>query len=55
MADVRAFRRLNFAVEATKLKVPIAESFALRDARKAHEHLAEGHVLGKIVLRVRQP
>jgi NADPH:quinone reductase-like Zn-dependent oxidoreductase len=55
VADVRAFRRLNFAVEATKLKVPIAESFALRDARKAHEHLAEGHVLGKIVLRVRQP
>jgi NADPH:quinone reductase-like Zn-dependent oxidoreductase len=42
------------AVEAVKLQVPIAARFALGDAKKAHERLAEGHVLGKIVLRTNQ-
>jgi NADPH:quinone reductase len=43
--------RLNHAVEAAKLKVPIAEAFGLMDAAQAHRHLEDGHVLGKIVLR----
>jgi NADPH:quinone reductase len=51
IAGVREFQRLNRAVEAAKLKVPIAEAFGLVDAAKAHRRLAEGHVLGKIVLR----
>jgi NADPH:quinone reductase-like Zn-dependent oxidoreductase len=55
IAGVREFRRLNVAVEAAKLKVPIAEAFPLVKAAKAHERLAEGHVLGKIVLRIREP
>ena len=38
-----------------KLKVPIAEAFPLVKAAKAHARLAEGHVLGKIVLRMRAP
>jgi NADPH:quinone reductase-like Zn-dependent oxidoreductase len=35
--------------------VPIAEAFPLERAAKAHERFAEGHVLGKIVLRVHRP
>ncbi len=52
ISGVREFERLNRAVEAAKLKVPIAEAFALARANKAHERLAEGHVLGKMVLRI---
>ena len=52
VAGVREFERLNIAIEATRLKVPIAEAFPLVKAAKAHERLAEGRVLGKLVLRV---
>ena len=55
VAGVSEFQRLDAAVEAAKLKVPIAEAFPLLNAAKAHERLAEGHVLGKIVLRNREP
>ncbi|HET9377899.1 MAG TPA: zinc-binding dehydrogenase [Chthoniobacterales bacterium] len=47
---IREFERLGRAVEQTKLKVSIGASFALSEAAKAHERLAAGHVLGKIVL-----
>jgi len=47
------FRRLNRAVEGARLQVPIAAAFPLAEAGKAHERLAAGHVLGKIVLRIR--
>ncbi len=50
---VREFARLTAAIESAKLKVPIAATFSLADAAKAHERLAAGHVLGKVVLRVR--
>jgi hypothetical protein len=40
-------------VEAAKLEVPIAEAYRLADAPRAYERLATGHVLGKIVLRIR--
>jgi len=53
VAGVREFAALNLAVEAAKLQVPIAAAYALGEAAKAHERLAAGHVLGKIVLRVR--
>ncbi len=49
----REFQRFNRAVEAAKLQVPIAASFELADAAKAHERLATRPVLGKIVLRIR--
>jgi NADPH:quinone reductase-like Zn-dependent oxidoreductase len=55
IAGVREFQKLNAAVQAAKLKVPIAEAFALVNAHKAHERREEGHVLGKIVLRIREP
>jgi NADPH:quinone reductase len=53
VAGVREFQRLGRAVEETKLQVPIAGVYPLADAAKAHERLAAGHVLGKIVLRIR--
>ncbi len=52
VAGVREFKRLGSIVEAMKLEIPIAGSYALTDAAKAHERLAIGHVLGKIVLRI---
>ena len=53
VAGVREFERLNRAVKAARLRVPIAAVFPLAEAAKAHRRLAAGHVLGKIVLRVR--
>jgi NADPH:quinone reductase-like Zn-dependent oxidoreductase len=50
---VREFEHLNKAIEEAKLQVPIAAAFKLEQAVKAHERLAQGHVLGKIVLRIR--
>jgi NADPH2:quinone reductase len=52
ISGVREFERLNAAVQAAKLKVPIAECYPLARAYKAHERLAEGHVVGKIILSV---
>jgi NADPH:quinone reductase len=49
ISGVREFERLKAAVQA-RLKVPIAECYPLARAYKAHERLAEGHVLGKIIL-----
>jgi NADPH:quinone reductase-like Zn-dependent oxidoreductase len=50
---VREFERLGRAIAAARLEVPIAASYPLAEAAKAHARLAKGHVLGKIVLRVR--
>ncbi|WFU82525.1 NADP-dependent oxidoreductase [Bradyrhizobium sp. CIAT3101] len=52
ISGVREFERLNAAVQAAKLKVAIAECYSLTHAYKAHERLAEGHVVGKIVLSI---
>lgn len=49
---VREFQRVNRAAEAARLEVPIAAAFGLANAARAHERLAAGHVLGKIVLRI---
>jgi NADPH:quinone reductase len=53
ISGVADFQRLNRAVEAAKLKVPIDSVFPLAEAAEAHRRLARGHVLGKIVLRIR--
>jgi NADPH:quinone reductase-like Zn-dependent oxidoreductase len=50
---VAEFERLGRAVVKAGLKVPIAATYKLEAAREAHERLAAGHVLGKIVLRIR--
>lgn len=53
-ADPRALERLEQAVVEARLKVPIAGEFPLEKAAKAHERLEQGHVLGRIVLRMRR-
>ena len=50
---IREFERLTRAVEVANLKVPIAATYPVADAARAHERLAAGHILGKIVLRIR--
>jgi NADPH:quinone reductase-like Zn-dependent oxidoreductase len=52
-AGIREFERLTRAVEEARLEIPIAASYPLADTVKAHQRLAEGHVLGKIVLHIR--
>jgi len=47
-----AFSRLNRAVVASRLQIPIAAQFPLSQAADAHRLIAKGHVLGKIVLRM---
>lgn len=47
----RQLDRLSRAMDAARLKVPIAAAYPLAQAARAHERL-EGHILGKIVLRV---
>jgi NADPH:quinone reductase len=46
------YARLNQAIVAAKLEVPIAAEFPLSDAAGAQRAMAAGHVLGKIVLRI---
>jgi NADPH:quinone reductase-like Zn-dependent oxidoreductase len=49
---VREFNELGKAVEAAKLKVPIAAAYPLAEAAQAHRGIEQGHVLGKIVLDI---
>jgi NADPH:quinone reductase len=51
---VREFERLGRAIEKARITVPIAASYPLEQAAAAHERLAKGHVLGKIVLWIRR-
>ena len=53
ISGVAEFRRLNRAIEAAKPKVVIDSVYLLADAAEAHRRLARGHVLGKVVLRIR--
>jgi NADPH2:quinone reductase len=50
---VKEFERLSATIEEGRVRVPIAGEYALADAAQAHERLAQGHIVGKIVLRVR--
>lgn len=47
------YAHLNEAIVAAKLQVPVAGEYSLADAGKAQQAMAAGHVLGKIVLKVR--
>lgn len=53
VAGVREFEQLRRAVEAARLEVPIAASYPLARAADAHRRLNRGHVLGKVILRIR--
>lgn len=48
----RELERLNSAVEAAHLQVPVAAQYSLADAALAHRRLESGHLLGKIELQV---
>ncbi len=52
-SGILEFQQLNRAVEAAKLKIPIAGTYALADAAKAHKRIKAGHILGKFVLRIK--
>ncbi len=52
-ATSTTFAQLSRAVEATQLVVPIAATFPLGQASKAHARVERGHVVGRIVLRIR--
>lgn len=51
-AGLREFERLDRAITHARLRVPIAKTYTLANAVRAHQRLAAGHVLGNIVLRV---
>jgi NADPH:quinone reductase-like Zn-dependent oxidoreductase len=51
---VREFARLGRAIEKGRIKAPIAALHPLEQAAAAHKRLAKGHVLGRIVLRIRR-
>jgi NADPH:quinone reductase-like Zn-dependent oxidoreductase len=53
-AGSREFARLERAVAEVRLRVPIAAAYPLAQAAKAHARLERGHVLGRIVLRIRR-
>lgn len=52
-AGADEYERLNKAVEAARLQVPIAAEYPLSEAAEAHRRLQAGHLFGKIVLLVR--
>jgi len=45
--------RLGRVAEAIRLKVPVAASYALAQAAKAHARVERGHLVGRVVLRIR--
>jgi len=49
----RAWERLERAVQESRLEVPIMRTYPLAQAARALERVARGHVLGKVVLRIR--
>jgi NADPH:quinone reductase len=51
-AGPHEFERLDRAMRRARLEVPIARTYTLANAARAHRRLAAGHVLGKIVLRI---
>ena len=53
IAGSEEFERLNQAIIAAKLQVPIEAEYPLADAAKAQQRIEAGHVLGKVVLRIR--
>jgi NADPH:quinone reductase-like Zn-dependent oxidoreductase len=53
-ASRREWERLARAATEAKLKVPIAASFPLAQAAKAHARIEKGHVVGRIALRIRR-
>jgi len=49
----REFERLDHAAARARLNVPVAGVFPLGQAAQAHERLVQGHILGRIALKIR--
>ncbi|HEY9226387.1 MAG TPA: zinc-binding dehydrogenase, partial [Gemmatimonadaceae bacterium] len=47
------FDRLNRAMEKSVVNVPIAKQYRLDQAAEAHRRVEKGHLLGRVVIRVR--
>ena len=55
VSGIREFDHLHRTIEnVPEFQVPIAEAFTLDRADKAHERIEQGHVLGKIVIRMNE-
>jgi NADPH:quinone reductase-like Zn-dependent oxidoreductase len=48
-----ALARLGRTAEAIRLTVPVAASYALAQASRAHARVERGHVVGRVALRIR--
>jgi NADPH2:quinone reductase len=55
VADPRQLRRLRAYVGDRRMQVPVAAVYPLSQAARAHRRLAQGHIVGRIVLRVPRP
>jgi NADPH:quinone reductase-like Zn-dependent oxidoreductase len=49
----KEYEKLAAAIAATHLQVPIAAEFPLAEAAQAQRRVEAGHVLGKVILRIR--
>lgn len=52
VAGPRELTRLERAVNQARLQVPIAGRYQLEEAAQAHQRLEEGHIAGRLVLRI---
>lgn len=52
VADPLQFRRLRRFIEGGDIQVPIAATYPLSQAARAHRRLERGHVVGRIVLSI---
>jgi NADPH2:quinone reductase len=54
VASPREFARLNRHIRNHGLRVPIAASYPLAQAARAHRRLEGGHIIGRMVLQLRR-
>jgi NADPH2:quinone reductase len=54
VASPREFDHLEQAVEESGLRVPIASVYPLARAAEAHKKLDQGHIVGRLALRIRR-
>lgn len=53
-AGVREFAKLNREIEKAPIAIPIEKEYPLERAAEAHRRVEKGHLLGRVVLRVRE-
>jgi NADPH:quinone reductase-like Zn-dependent oxidoreductase len=53
VAGPREFEELDHAAEEIRLRVPIEAAYPLERAADAHARVEQGHVIGRVVLRIR--